>query len=73
MAFATAAPEQAALSADDDNAPPEFNNNIVKYRWLSIVTCAEIAKTIGMANATHAVNTPAAKSQGAKISGTTNE
>jgi hypothetical protein len=26
-----------------------------------------------MANATHAVNTPAAKSQGAKISGTTNE
>ena len=31
------------------------------------------ATTIGMAKAKHAVNTPAAKSQGAKTSGTTNE
>eukprot|EP00959_Pyramimonas_sp_CCMP1952_P193260 4041345-Pyramimonas_sp.AAC.1 len=47
VAFATAAPEQVALAADDDNAPPEFTK-IVKDSGLSIVTCAEIAKTIGM-------------------------
>ena len=47
VAFATAAPEQVTLTADDDNVPPEFTQ-IVKDSGLSIVTCAEIAKTIGM-------------------------
>lgn len=47
VAFATAAPEQVTLTADDDNVPPEFTK-IVKDSGLSIVTCAEIAKAIGM-------------------------
>ncbi|CAK0848315.1 unnamed protein product [Prorocentrum cordatum] len=47
VAFATAAPEQATLTADDDNAPPEFTKT-VKDSGLSIATRAEIARTIGM-------------------------
>ena len=47
VAFATAAPEQVTITPDDDNVPPEFTK-IVKDSGLSIVTCAEIVKTIGM-------------------------
>ena len=47
VAFAAAAPEQVTLTADDDNVPPEFTK-IAKDSGLSFVTCAEIAKAIGM-------------------------
>ena len=47
VAFAAAASEQVTITAEDDNVPPEFTK-IVKDSGLSIVTNAEVTKSVGM-------------------------